>query len=144
MKKKKKKRKTKNHSKPKARLIVNPRFEFFNELRDLILKSSPAQKDKMVQNINRLGRVKLAVVAGIFLNKEQPDPNSADLLIVGDDIDRRKLRNFLKALEAEVGKEIIFAIMDKEEFKYRMAMFDRFVRVMMEGQHEKLINRLGI
>ncbi len=123
---------------------LNANFEFFYELRDLILKSSPAEKDKMVEKINKLGRVKLVVISGIFINKENADPLISDLLIVGDDIDRRKLRVFLKALEAEVGKEIRFAIMDKEEFQYRLAMFDRFIRVLIEGPHEKLINRLGI
>jgi len=35
-------------------------------------------------------------------------------------------------------------VMDKEEFEYRLSMFDRFVRVFIEGPHEKLINRLEL
>ena len=81
--------------------------------------------------------------AGVGLQFHQ-QRTIADLLIVGDDIEPRRLRNFLKSLEVEVGKEIKFAVMDKDEFKYRLAMFDRFVRVLMEAPHEKLINRLGI
>lgn len=76
----------------------------------------------------------------MFLNKE----NIADLLVVGDDIDRRKFKNFLKSLEAEVGTQIIYAVMDKEEFTYRRAMFDRFVRLMLEGPHEILIDRINL
>ena len=34
--------------------------------------------------------------------------------------------------------------MDKEEFKYRFSMFDRFVRVLLEGPHENLIDKLGV
>ncbi|MDO8619492.1 MAG: hypothetical protein Q7R49_06170, partial [Candidatus Daviesbacteria bacterium] len=94
--------------------------------------------------INKLGRVKLAVISGVFINKDNPDPYIPDLLIVGDDMDKRKLRSFLKVTEAEVGKEIKFVILEKEEFQYRLAMFDRFIRVLLEGPHEKLINRLGI
>ena len=146
-----KKKKKRAHKKPVARAqrfsgkkyILNPDFEFLYELQDLILKSSPAQRDRMVRNINRLGRIKLAVISGIFLNKEQTEVG-ADLLIVGDDIDRRKLKNFLINLEAEIGKEISFAMMDKEEFNYRLAMFDRFTRTMIEGPHDKLINKLGL
>lgn len=123
---------------------LNPGFEFFYELKDLILKSSPAEKDRMIQRLNKIGRIKLAVISGIFINKENLDPLITDLFIVGDDIDRRKMRAFLKATEAEVGKEIRFTIMDKEEFQYRLAMFDRFIRVLLESPHEKLINRLGI
>ena len=124
--------------------VLNPEFGSLNELRDLILKSLPAEKDMMTQRINKLGRIKLAAISGIFLNKDNLDPLLVDLMIVGYDIDQRKLKMFLKSLEAEVGKEIKFAVMDKEEFEYRMNMFDRFVRVFIEGPHEKLINRLEL
>ena len=126
------------------RFMINNSFEFLYELRDLVLKSSPAEKDNMIQKINKLGRIKLAVIAGIFMNKENPDPSVVDLLIVGDDIENKRLRPFLKSLEAEVGKEIKFSVMEKEEFQYRFAMFDRFIRVLFESPHEKLINKLGL
>ena len=63
---------------------------------------------------------------------------------MGDDINKEKLRTFLKALEVEVGREIKLSIMDKEEFDYRFGMFDRFVRVLLEGPHEKIINKIGL
>ncbi len=129
---------------PKPLLALNTDFEFFYELRDLVLKSSPAEKDRMIERLNKLGRIKLAIISGVFINKENLDPLITDLLIVGDDVDRRKLHAFLKATEAEVGKEIKFTVMDKEEFQYRLAMFDRFTRVLLESPHEKLINRLGL
>lgn len=128
----------------KPTFILNTDFEFFYELRDLILKSSPAEKDRMIERLNKLGRIKLAIISGIFINKEGLDPLITDILIVGDDIDRRKLHAFLRATEAEVGREIKFTVMDKEEFQYRLAMFDRFIRVLLESPHEKLINRLGV
>ncbi len=127
-----------------ARYTLNSDFEFLYELRDLILKPSPAEKARLIESIAKLGRIKLAIVAGVFMNRESPDPSIADLFIVGDDINPRRLRLFLKSLEAEVGKEIKFAVMDKEEFRYRLGMFDRFIRVLLEGPHEKIINKLGI
>jgi hypothetical protein len=133
-----------SHASRGAKYVINNSFEFLYELRDLLLKSSPAEKNNMIERINKLGRIKLAIVAGIFINKENPDPTVVDLLIVGDDIENRKLRPFLKSLEAEVGKEIKFSIMEKDEFQYRFAMFDRFIRVLFEGPHEKLINKLGL
>jgi len=55
-----------------------------------------------------------------------------------------KLRTFLRSLEAEIGREIKFSLMDREEFDYRFGMFDRFIRVLLEGPHEKIINKIGI
>ena len=130
-----------------ATYSLNPEFEFFGELKSLILKSSPAEKDKMVKKISGLGRVKLAVISGVFMienNGLDLYDTVADLFIVGDDINKNRLRAFLTALEAEIGREIKFTLMDKDEFQYRYGMFDRFVRVMLEGPHEKIINKLGL
>ncbi|MDP4001759.1 MAG: hypothetical protein Q8P69_01795 [bacterium] len=151
------KTKTKNKSvkskkRPKVRpkverFTLNPDFEFFSELRSLVLKSSAGEKERMIQKVSNLGRIRLAVISGIFLS----DPDSinqydapADLFIVGDEINRSKLRNFLGSLEAEIGTEIKFTLMDKEEFDYRFNMFDRFVRVLLEGPHEKIVNKIGL
>lgn len=127
-----------------VRYCLNPQFQYIDELKDLILKSSPGEKEKMINNLHRLGRVKLAITTGIFLNKVNAEAMATDLFIVMDDINRRKLRSFLKSLEADIGKEIKYVVMEKEEFHYRIGMFDRFIRVLLEGPHEKLINKLGI
>ena len=119
---------------------LNQKFQFLQDLKNLMLRPPPASFNRMAKRIASLGRVKLALVSGVFLNKE----NVADLLVVGDDVDRRKFKNFLKSLEAEVGTQIIYAIMDREEFNYRRAMFDRFVRLLMEGPHEILIDKIPL
>src|SRR3989344_6334220 len=150
MSKRKNKRKSKTRRKAvqdKGRYSLNPNFEFFAELRGLMLKSSPQEKEKMTQKLSNLGRVRLALISGIFLNDSDTTSqyeSPADLFIVGDDIDRKRLRNFLINLEAEVGSEVMLTIMDKEEFTYRYSMFDRFVRVLLEGPHKKIINKLGL
>ena len=131
----------------KVQYSLDQEFEFFPELRSLILKSSPAEKYILVKKISALGRIKLAVISGIFMNSNNSidtTESEVDLFLVGDDIDKAKLRKFLKALEAEVGKELRFGLMEKEEFEYRYGMFDRFVRVLLESPHDKLINKLGL
>ena len=123
---------------------LNPEFDFFAEVRELILKPSPAETDLLVKRINALGRIKLAVVAGLFVSRPEDltYESPADLFLVGDDIDKGKLSRFLKSLEAEAGTEIRFGLMEQEEFKYRYDMFDRFLRVLLEGPHRKIINRI--
>ena len=118
---------------------VNPKFDFYSELQSLILKSSPTSKDKILSKIMKLGRIRLALISGVFLNLEG---SRIDLFLVGDDINERKLRKFLLETEAEVGKEIEYAAMETKDFDYRFHMFDRFVRDMIEKPHEKLINKI--
>jgi hypothetical protein len=130
----------------RERYGLNEEFDFLKELRELVLKPAPAETDRLIKRINSLGKVKLAVVAGIFVS--QPDDTTyetpADLFIVGDDVDKPRLAKFLKSLEAETGTEIRFAVMEKEEFQHRYKYFDRFLRVLLEGPHRKIINRISL
>jgi len=45
-------------------------------------------------------------------------------------------------LEAEIGKEINFVLMNSEEFKYRLNMMDRFLMEFLRGPHDELINKI--
>jgi hypothetical protein len=120
---------------------VNSHFDFYNELRSLVLKSSPASLDKLSKQIGELGRIKLAVLSGVFINAEN---SRVDLLVVGDAISRRKLKRLLGTFEAEVGKSINYSVLTTDDFKYRYGMFDRFLLDILEGPHKKVINKLKI
>ena len=121
--------------------FVNPDFPFLSELRDLVIKSSVASRKRLVSQIKALGRVKLAVISGVFINNDRA---RTDLLIVGDDIGRKRVENFLAQVESELGKSVSYTLMDLDEFKYRMNMYDRFLRDILEFPHEKLINKVNI
>jgi len=118
---------------------ANQNFVYYNELKELVAKASPASKQKMLERIKNVGNIKLALISGIFVNS---DVSRADLLVVGDKINQAKFGKFIKDLEAESGKEIDYALMTTKEFHYRYDMFDRFLRDMLELKHEKLINKL--
>lgn len=123
--------------------FINPSFIFFNELRNLVLKASPASKSRILTRIRGLGRVKLLVLSGIFMRPDR-ELSRTDMLVVGDDISDKRFQNFLKQLEAEAGCEIQYSLLTSEEFNYRHKMMDRFLRDILERPHEKLINKLGL
>lgn len=120
---------------------TNAGFAFFNELKTLVTKSSPTSKERMLERLQRLGRLKLVVLSGIFIDLMNA---KADLLIVGDGIREGKMNAFFRDLEAEVGKELDYVVLSSEDFQYRYNMYDRFVRDILERPHEKLINKLGL
>lgn len=120
--------------------FINKEFPLFPELRMLILKSAPANRATLAKKISTLGRIKLAVLAGVFINS---DTSRADLLLVGDGIKKGRLNAFMAWLESEIGKELNFVCLTTEEFKYRMDMYDRFLRDLLEEPHERLIDKLG-
>lgn len=120
---------------------VNREFEIYRELRELIAKSSVASHSRILKQLKKIGRVKLAILSGVLINHEN---SRTDILIVGDDITKRKLENFLANTESELGKSIQYTLMETDEFKYRLGMYDRFLRDILEYPHEKLINKLDI
>ena len=120
---------------------INQNFDFFEELKNLVLKSTISSRDELMNNVRKIGNVKLLALSGIFKGDGEA---KADLLIVGDKINQRKFSAFLKDLEAEVGKELKCALMTAREFNYRYDMYDRFVRDLITGKSEILINKLNL
>ena len=120
---------------------LNPGFDFFSELRDLILKTAVASKSDLADRARKTGNIKLLALTGVFTGDNTA---KADLLIVGDKTNHRKLNNFIKDLEAEVGKELNCAVMTTKEFDYRYDMYDRFVRDLLDGESEILIKRINL
>ena len=119
--------------------FTNQDFAILPELRDLITKASVASRPKLLRSIKGLGKIKLAVLSGIFINNNN---SRTDLLVVGDKIKQSKLNNFLGQIESELGRSLQYTLMDSAEFKYRMDMYDRFLRDILEYPHEKLINKV--
>lgn len=120
---------------------LNQQFPLLSELHALMVKSSTTSRKKILNQIKKLGKVKLAILSGIFINS---DRSRTDLLIVGDDISKKRLENFLVEVESELGKTLSYTVMDTDEFRYRMNMLDRFLRDIFEYPHEKLINKMNL
>ncbi|MFA6437166.1 MAG: hypothetical protein WC242_03310 [Candidatus Paceibacterota bacterium] len=118
---------------------VNVAFQFYEELKSLILKSTPEVRTLLVEELQKIGKIKLALITGVFLNV---DSTKIDLLIISDDIQRLKLVKVIKLIESEMGHEIRYAVMNQREYEYRLDMFDNFVRGLTLIPHEKLIDKM--
>ena len=132
---------SKKQPKKQEKYLLNIQFPLIEELKNLIIRATTTSRKSILSHFKKLGRVKLAVLSGIFLNT---DRSRTDILVVGDDINRKRFERFLAYIESELGKTVAYTIMDTDEFKYRMQMFDRFLRDILEYPHEKLINKLNI
>lgn len=123
----------------KKTYCLNKDFSFYSELKELIFKALPVSKERIVSKAKNLGKIKLLIVSGIFLNKETC---RTDMLMVTDGLSERRFATFLKELEAEVGREINYSLMGIEEFYYRRKMYDKFLREILKGSHEKIVDKI--
>ena len=131
---------TKKRGQNEYLFTVNPSFTFYDELQNLILKSSPADEDKIATRIRNMGKVRLVILSGIFMKPDRENSRT-DILVVADAISEQRFRNYIRQLEAEAGVEIQYTILATEEYEYRTKMFDRFLRDILEKPHKVVVGR---
>jgi hypothetical protein len=119
--------------------FLNKNFPFHYELKKLVIRSNTDPQCDSLEKMKKLGSVKLGIISGAFLNHPK---SKTDLLIVGENISKTKMKNLLENLEAELGREINYSLMNLTEFNYRVNMFDKFILEIMEGPHEIVVNKI--
>ncbi|EKE19042.1 MAG: putative transcriptional regulator [uncultured bacterium] len=119
--------------------MLDQKFCFYPELKSLFAKSTASPDSKGLARIKNIGDVKLALISGIFLNYPK---SKVDMVLVANNVSRGKLKSVMSILEAEIGKEVSFVLMNSDEFKYRIDMLDRFLLDFMEGTHLTLIDKV--
>lgn len=121
--------------------FLNALFPFVHALTNLLLKAASVDKEAVIKELNTVGRIKLIIFSGMFTHLENP---RVDILLVGDGIKEGKLEKALKNIEAEIGKELAYAVFKTDDFMYRLGMYDKFIRDILESPHEKAFNKLNI
>ena len=119
--------------------VLDPQFHFYQELKNLFAKSTSSPQCKSLARLKNIGDVKLALVSGIFINHPK---SKADMVLVANNVSRSKLKSVMNSLEAGIGKEVSFVLMNSEEFKYRLDMLDRFLLDFVEDTHVELIDKI--
>lgn len=129
---------TERSKKNKKVLVMNTQFPFYMELKSLFSKSDIDAQSKAFQKLSSIGEVKLVIVSGVFLNYAK---SKADMILVVNNVNRPKLKLAMSYLEAEIGRDIRFVLMNSEELQYRLNMMDRFLMEFLEHSHQEIINK---
>ena len=131
----------KDRQKTKARvgfgLVEN--FTLAQPLRLLLNADFLRRRDELVKRFKNCGRIKLLLISGIFI--EDTD-SRIDLVIVGDALKRTVIERIIHGIEAEVGRELNYALFDTEDFSYRANTSDKFIRDIYDYPHERIIDKL--
>jgi len=120
---------------------LNTRFSYLSQLRSLLVNTPALLPGEIFQKISSAGKIKLLIIAGIFI--QQPD-SRVDLLVVGDGLKNGALENAVHIIESEVGKEIRYTAFETKEFQYRLGIYDKLIRDILDYPHETVVDRLEI
>lgn len=123
-----------------ARYILNDAFKHTSVLQHLLL-NAPERVEDLYERLRRAGAIKLLVLAGIFVGEWD---DRLDILVVGDRVSERKLREGVRRLESEIGKEIRYALLTTDDFFYRLNMNDHLLRDIFDYPHRIVEDRLNI
>ena len=116
---------------------LNPQFEYLDTLQALLFGTEFIDLADLAKRFKRTGKVKLLLLSGVF---NQSANARLDLLIVGDNLKRPVVDRIIRSLEAEIGKELAYAVFETSEFVYRASMYDKLIRDVIDFPHEKVIN----
>jgi DNA-binding transcriptional regulator YhcF (GntR family) len=116
----------------------NHDFLLFEELKALIIKAQILHEQEFIENIKKLGKIKLFILTGFFVGNDSP----VDILIVGK-VNKAALAKTVSGLEKEIGRDLNFASMEGNEFKYRRDITDVFLYEILEGKKIVILDELG-
>jgi predicted nucleotidyltransferase len=119
---------------------LDPRFPFLVPLRALVTEIALGKQD-LSARFRNVGNVKLVIVAGVFIDEQD---SRVDILIVGDKLKKKNIEGVLRRLEAELGKELTYGILETPEFEYRFGIYDKFIRDIIDYPHLVVVNKLNL
>ncbi len=122
------------------RYALDSSFLYLAAFQHLLL-NLPVRAQDIVRRLRGVGIVKLVILSGLFVDEYD---GRLDLLIVADGLKEAKLRTAIKDFEAEIGKEMKYVALTSEEFKYRLNIYDKLVRDVIDYPHTVALDRLHI
>ena len=120
---------------------VNPEFPLLSALQTLLIKTAPLSHEEIISMLSRAGKLKLVITAGVFI---QDFDSRVDLLVVGDNLSKAKLETTVRSMEAEIGRELRYSYFETADFKYRLEMYDKLVRDIIDFGHEVVLDKIGL
>lgn len=120
---------------------LNPEFPFLSAIQTLLIKTAPLSSNEIISTLSKAGKIKLVITAGVFI---QDFDSRVDLLVVGDNLSRAKLESAVRMIESEIGRELRYSYFETDDFKYRLDMYDKLVRDILDFNHEIVLDKIGL
>lgn len=119
---------------------ANTSFILFDDLRAMFKKMQILLKNHLVEELEAAGSVDYFAFTGRFVDR---DDVPTDIVIVGT-IEPAALAKAVSQFEADLGHEINYTLLPREEFVYRRQVADRFLTSILGGEKVVMVNRLDV
>lgn len=125
---------------------VNQRYEYYVPFRAIFADAAiepaktTAQASDWQDRIVALPGLRLAVAAGVLV---KGSPSQIDLLLVGA-LPTARVKALIKDLEKQESRELNYAVLNYDEFYYRLSVRDKFITEVLGGKHAVLYDAENI
>lgn len=121
--------------------VLNENFSYLKEFQRLLLRTSLITPQEIIKKISKVCKVKMIVLTGLFTEHWE---GGLDIMVVGDKYKEGSIQNVMSQIEAEVGREIRYSILETDDFKYRHGIGDRLVRDVIDYPHNVIFDKLRV
>jgi predicted nucleotidyltransferase len=125
---------------------VNPKYEFYEQLRSIftampVKSKDPVvqetrEEDKIIKRLRSTGAVSFAFLTGSFAREDRAN---VDIFVVGD-VNKARLAKVVAEIEQEMGRELNYSALTPAEYDYRLSLNDRFVMNLLEAKKIVIID----
>ena len=120
---------------------ADARFMHREALKSFLRATTLLTDAGIVRGLRKAGSLRLVILSGLFTGAVEPQ---VDLIIVGDRLDDRKVAAAGRVFEAELGKELRYASFSTEDFRYRLGVYDRLIRDVLDAPHRVIFDKIGL
>ncbi len=135
------KHKTKDIKVRAVGFALNDKFPQLSSLQTFLFETAPINGATVLKHLRKAGPVDFIACAGIFAREFD---RRLDLLIAMKKLNGTKIEVAIRALEAELGIEIRYAMLTTEDLKYRVGMYDKLTRDVFDYPHQILVDKIGV
>jgi uncharacterized protein len=119
---------------------ANPDFPLFEDLGAVMKKAAVLMNRSLLGALEKSGQVDLVILTGKFTDAANIP---TDILVVGD-MPGEAVQAAVTEFEREIGREVNYTFMPRDEFRYRTDVGDRFLSSLLSGKRIVLkdVNRV--
>lgn len=118
---------------------ANQDFPIFEDLRGVMKKVAVLMNHTLMQELAKHGKLDLLILTGSFTDAHNIP---TDILVVGE-LKIEGLQRSIAEFEREIGREVNYTYMPREEFEYRRDVGDRFLASILQGKRVVLTDAIG-
>jgi hypothetical protein len=119
---------------------LNKESPMRSPLHELVLMHQETDLSDVKDQLTSTGDISFLVVAGVLTGA---DNAPVDVLIVGENIDKRQLDRTLTRIEKSLGTELRFTQFSEEEFRYRQNVYDKLIQDIKAEKHKVLVDTIN-